>query len=103
MPTFVTQQDVTDYGIKVFKRVEDGLTQSMQDIDKLHDVFNGANDLLMPHTGVNETRRINAKIDVAKGFVARALLAIAELHQDGTAIAVDAGTDGLHTDGGPGR
>lgn len=68
---FASPQDVTDRGILVFKRVEDGLTQVMQDILKLHPVFDGANELQMPHTGINETRRINAKIDVAYGFVAR--------------------------------
>jgi len=103
MPTFADQQAVTDRGIMVFKRIEDGATSLMADILKLHPIFDGANELLMPHTGINETRRINAKIDVAYGFVARALLAIAELHKDGTQIALDAGTDGLHPDGGPGR
>lgn len=98
-----TPQEVVDQGVLVFKRVEDELSAVMVDILKLKPVFNKANELLMAGTGTNETRRINAKIDVAYGYVARALLAIAELHKDGTAIASHSGVDLVQADGGPGR
>lgn len=103
MPDMNTPQDVVDFGVKVFKRIEDGIAATKADVLKLHAVFGRANELLMPLTGINETRRINAKVDVIFGHLAAAEMAIAELHKDGTAIADAAGCDGVHTEGGPGR
>lgn len=103
MADLTTQQGCVDAGVAAFAKAETKAQAAIDAANSLPAIFEAANQLLMPDMGNLKTGLMKVEAEQAAGQIAAGLATIYRLHRTATDIAIAAGLDPPHTEGGPGR